>query len=71
MSSQRSRGGLDEVNILMLPKTYMLCGPGHSNSVPFPRTLIAKTEQTVCSNEDKAEVALFRGTYLYFGFDVI
>lgn len=41
LSSQRSRGGLDEVNILMLPRAYMLCGPGHSTSVPFPRTLIA------------------------------
>lgn len=38
----------------------MLCGPGLSNSVPFPRTLIAKSEQTICSNEDK-------GTYFYFG----
>lgn len=40
----------------------MLCGPGHSNCVSFPRTLIAKSEKTVCSNEDK-------GTYFYFGLD--
>lgn len=52
----------------MLPRaySYTLCGPGHSNSVPFPRTLITKSEQTVRSNKEK-------GTYFYFGlgFDLM